>query len=179
MSWERFKVAMAAIVSELVPNRAFYAPVKYTLTKANGDGKFSAKPASRIDGLKIYPEITDASIIGIHSSNAATTLTAGTTILVGFLEGDPTQPYLVDVLEKPNKLVTETTADFQITVGGILKIAGAASFVARSDYVDARNTTIQSTFDAHIHPTPWGPSGPPTSPIGSLATVAATKTKTD
>lgn len=51
------------------------------------------------------------------------------------------------------------------------------SFVALADLVLSRLNTIQATFDAHIHPTPGGPSSPTGTLIGPLAAVAATKAK--
>lgn len=61
----------------------------------------------------------------------------------------------------------------------------AEAFIARADYTDARVDTIQQAFDAHIHTTTatvgsgttLGVISTPTSPIGALATVAATKAK--
>lgn len=51
------------------------------------------------------------------------------------------------------------------------------NFVALANLVDARLSSIQSAFDMHMHPTGMGPSGPPTSLIVSLESVAATEVK--
>lgn len=51
----------------------------------------------------------------------------------------------------------------------------AADLVAIGALVDARLSTIQSTFDLHMHPSGMGPTGVPTSLIVSLASVKATK----
>ncbi len=180
---DRFKDAIAAIVESLLPRRDFYAPIEYEITAAEGDGKFSAKPKTS----KRYREIKDAPIRGIFAGNAATRLEAGSSVLVGFIEGDDTKPYLIDVLDAPTKHVLECTGELDWTtgsdvhfgVGGMFKVAGAASFVARADYTDARFAQLQAAFDAHLHPTGVGPSGPPATPIVSFTTVASTKTKTD
>ena len=68
-----------------------------------------------------------------------------------------------------------------------LGAAAGAAFVALASYVDARLATIQAAFDAHGHAvsgTTAAAGAPlvavaaaPTSPIGPLATVAATKAK--
>ncbi len=57
--------------------------------------------------------------------------------------------------------------------------AGATDFIALASLVLARLTSIQSAFDAHTHsylPGPGAatPTAVPTTPIGSLASVAAT-----
>ncbi len=178
---DRFKDAVAAIVAELIPNRAFFAPVEYTITKAEG-GKFSARPTS-----KRYPSITDAPIRGLFACNLASKLTAGSSVLVAFIEGDPSRPILQDVLAAPSEIALlctgnvlwDVTGDVRYGVGGIFKVNGGGSFVARSDYTDARFAQMQAAFDAHVHPTGVGPSGPPATPIVSFASVACTKIKTD
>ncbi len=183
MSADRFKDAIVAIVESLIPRRDHYAPIEYEITAATGNGKFSAKPKTS----KRYKPIKDAPIRGIFAGNAASRLTAGTSVLVGFIEGDDTRPYLLDVLESPSKVVLDCTGNWECTttgdvvygVGGVFKVAGAASFVARADYVNARLAQLQAAFDAHVHPTGVGPSGPPASPIVSFASVACTKLKTD
>lgn len=94
---DRFKDAIAAVVDQLIPNRKFFAPVEYRIVTAGG-GKFSALPARRSSG---YPAVTEAPIRGIAAGNAASTLSPGTSVLVGFIEGDRSQPFLLDVLESP------------------------------------------------------------------------------
>lgn len=177
---DRFKDALIALLAELLPRRDYYSPVEYEITAASGNGKFSASPKN-----KRYREIKDAPIRGIFAGNAATRLSSGTSVLVGFIEGDPTRPYLLDVLDAPSKVVQNCTGNWEVTtsgdvvygVGGIFKVSSAASWGARADYVDARFAQLQAAFDAHVHPTGVGPSGPPATPIVSFATVAATKFK--
>jgi phage baseplate assembly protein V len=63
----------------------------------------------------------------------------------------------------------------------------AAAFIARADLADARIATLQTAFDLHVHATAGtGTPSPPTLaapvpgvtvPIGTLASVAATKGK--
>lgn len=53
----------------------------------------------------------------------------------------------------------------------------ANDFVAIGKLVDDRLSTVQSTFDAHTHPSGMGPTGPPTSLLVSFASVKATKVK--
>lgn len=64
---------------------------------------------------------------------------------------------------------------------GKIRLGGSinAKYVALSDLVDTIVSTIQSAFDAHVHPTAMGPSGPPVTPIGALSSTAASKTKAE
>ncbi len=61
--------------------------------------------------------------------------------------------------------------------GSFVKLGGGANFVALANLVNARLDTIQGAFDAHIHSTPAGNSGVPTSLIGALADVDAQNVK--
>lgn len=77
--------------------------------------------------------------------------------------------------------------DFELLPDGLLKVAGAADFVALAGLVDTNFANIVSAinafvtaFNAHIHPTGVGPSGPPP-PAPSASdqeSVACSKTKT-
>lgn len=82
--------------------------------------------------------------------------------------------------DKGERVYIDSTGDV-VNLGA----KAAADFVALAADVKARLDTIQSTFDAHTHVTTAtiGASGtpgvisPPSSPIGALASVAATKVK--
>lgn len=82
---------------------------------------------------------------------------AGERVLLGFDSGDPAQPYAALWHEGQ---VT------RVNIGGTVA-------VALSTLVSERLDAIQGAFDAHIHPTGMGPSGPPASPIGPLEPVAS------
>lgn len=124
---DRFKAAIAAVVDQLIPNRRFFAAVEYTLSKADG-GTFSADPADPNEG---YPAITDAPIRCLASANAGSKLTPGASVLVGWIAGDRTRPYLVDVLEDAIDLAIVAANGVsidaaQVTVtGGTVDIDGA------------------------------------------------------
>jgi phage baseplate assembly protein V len=70
-----------------------------------------------------------------------------------------------------------TTGEFMIKSPGLTQVGEGGQFVALANLVDARFATVQAAHDAHVHPTGVGPSGPPATPIGSLASVACTKLK--
>lgn len=82
---------------------------------------------------------------------------AGELVLLGFDSGDPSKPHAA--LWHPGQVT-------RVNIGG-------ETAVALSDLVSARLDAIQAAFDAHIHPTGMGPSGPPPSPIGPLEPVAS------
>lgn len=66
----------------------------------------------------------------------------------------------------------------QIDADGTAHIGGAAGqFVALANLVNNRLADIRTAFNAHTHPTPSGASSPPTTPMGSLADVSASKAK--
>lgn len=79
-------------------------------------------------------------------------------------------------------------ADVELLPDGLLKVAGASDFVALAQKVDdAISAIVQAlndlvtAYNAHVHPTGVGPSGPPPpgTPLAPQGTVACTKVKTD
>lgn len=180
---DRLKSVLVAIVEELLPNRAFYAPVRYTVTKAEG-GKFSAKPTSNR-----YPTIKDAPTFAIFGGNAESKLTVGSVVLVTFPEGNPSDPVLLAVLDAPVTIDLECSGDVHVDPGGLVKVATAADFVALAAKVDQGFadlvtflTTLAANIAAHVHPAPG--TAPPTNaalflPPNPVASTAATKLKTD
>lgn len=76
------------------------------------------------------------------------------------------------------KAKIETTGDVEVKPGGLLKIAGAADFVALAAKVDAIVTYLVMWLLTHTHGTGVGPSTPPLAPVESQDSVACVKTKT-
>jgi hypothetical protein len=78
---------------------------------------------------------------------------------------------------------SESYTDSVLMVPGVLRVVKSSSpddqFVALANLVMERLNAIQAAFDAHVHPTGVGPSGPPPSPIGPLADVASVALKAE
>lgn len=55
--------------------------------------------------------------------------------------------------------------------------SAAADFVALASKVLTELQTIKTAYDLHVHPTPAGPSSPPTVPMTAPTSPAATKVK--
>lgn len=81
-------------------------------------------------------------------------LKPATEIVVGFVGGDPTAPYLVafSPLAKPLGITIDALTFVDVGV--------PTSFVALATLVDANFTAMQTWLTAHVHPTGVGPSGP-------------------
>lgn len=123
----------------------------------NADGTLDLLP----DDLRLRAEGLQSVPIRHGLPGVTVEVPAGERVLLGFDGGDPTAPYAA------------LWHEGQVTSVSI----GGSVYVAMSDLVDARIASIQSAFDSHIHPTSMGPTSPPTSPIGSLATTASTVLK--
>lgn len=111
-------------------------------------------------------------VAGAHSA-----LAVGSIVLVAFVEGLPTLPFVVGFAGKDGQgwTPTRTTLDAsaEIKLGDL-----ATSFVALADLVKARLDTLQNAHDTHTHATaPTGPVSVPSVIVGPLAGVAATKVK--
>jgi hypothetical protein len=99
---DRFKAALTALVDELLPERRFLAPAEYRVDKCE-DGKLTAKPASDARGL---PPIVDMPIRGSIAGGVSTKLKRGTSVVVMFIDGLPSRPFLawIDETQEPDEL---------------------------------------------------------------------------
>lgn len=125
---DRFKDAIRLIVAELLPERAYLAPARYTVTSASA-GKFSGYPVNAARGL---PPASDWPIRGsIAGGHTGTKLKKGTIVLVAFVDGDPSAPIIVgiDDAQEPDALALEAAtkasvdAPQVILAGGVLGVA--------------------------------------------------------
>ena len=128
------------------------------------------------------PDVLPVSMVpGLAGAHAE--LAPGAEVLVQFIDGDRRYPIVTHFAGKDGN--GWAPANLTIDVLTLLKLGkDAENFVALANLVKARLDTIQSTFDGHIHTTtatvgtgPVGVISPPTSSIGALQGVAATKVK--
>lgn len=82
----------------------------------------------------------------------------------------------LDVVVDGNVKVT-ASGDVEVHPGGLLKVDGAADFVAHAAKTDARLDALENHTGTHTHPTGVGPSGP-AAPVSPGDSVACTKLKT-
>jgi hypothetical protein len=78
------------------------------------------------------------------------------------------------------KITQGSTVVFQLDADGTTHVGGAAAsqFVALANLVDSRLSTIRTWLNTHTHPTAaTGPVSAPSTPLGALDSVAATKAK--
>jgi hypothetical protein len=175
---DRLKAAIGAVIRELFPNLRFYGCYAYRVSKGEG-GKFSGKPERAAIGL---PDLVDIPIRGpTIGGQSKLRLTSGASVGVMFLDGDPTRPVLAfgDDSSEPTQSGLKASADLKFEAGGLMEVNGAADFVALAQKVATELAAIKTYNDAHTHPTPWGPSGPPLAPMPAAASTACTKLKTD
>lgn len=156
-----------SVVSDVaVDYKAFY-PSK--ILKQNGDGSLDLKPDD--------PRIPGCSNVPLRGLPGIAVKLSGGRALLGFEGSDPS---------KPIAALFEITGLTTIYIGGS-DVTGAdvANFVALANLTLDRINTLQSAHDTHTHqvttagaPTAHtGTAFPVTSPIGALASVAATKVK--
>lgn len=77
------------------------------------------------------------------------------------------------------KITRGSTVVLQIDADGTVHIGGAAAsqFVALANLVDSRLSSIRTWLNTHTHPETGGTTSTPTTPLGAIASVAATKAK--
>ena len=170
---DRLTQQIRDIVRDELATHDYCAIVEYEVTKAS-EMKIDCKPTDPGTG---WPMLSDvplrAGLLG-----EVVTPTVGKKAMLGFLNADPTRVVCVGLEGISQKSAFDSSGDIVATAGGLFKVNGAGDFVALAGLVKSRLDTIQAAFDAHVHPTGVGPSGPPP-PIGPLAAVACTKLKTD
>lgn len=133
----------------------------------DGDGRLEVQ----LDDPR-WPSLTRVPI-RLAWAQGSLTVQPGARVLVGWEAADPARPYAA---------LWESGTLSQAVIGN----PTAAQFVALANLVKARLDAIQATFDAHVHTTtatvgtgPVGTISAPTSTIGALASVAATKVKAE
>ncbi len=85
----RLTASIRALILELFPNTHFYGVYRYAVTACDYDAQtIDALPASARPGLPALAAIPIRSPIKVD-------VQPDTTVAIGFLDGDPTQPYVV------------------------------------------------------------------------------------
>lgn len=149
----RLRHALERVIRWVMRDTLFLGLYTAEVVRQAGDGTLDLMPDDdrlRSQGLQSVP-------IRHGLPGVTVEVPAGERVLLGFDSGDPSKPYAALWHEGQ---VT------RVNIGG--EVA-----VALSTLVTERLDTIQQAFDAHLHPTGMGPSGPPQEPIGPLDPVAS------
>lgn len=149
--------------------------VQYVVTKASEDMVIDCKPA---DGESTWPALSNVKLTSSLAGETVTS-TVGNQCLIFFLDGDPTKFRCMGIQGTQKSTKFQTSEDFTVLPGGLMKVAGASEFVALGGKVDSNFSTWASSFASHVHPTGVGPSGPPAAPLppGATASVQSAKLK--
>lgn len=179
----RIDRALRGLVARYTDGRLF-GKYRYRVSQMSSD-RVELQAVRRGVGLPdMLPLSMWPGVAGAHAE-----LTPGAHVLVEFIEGDRRFPIVTGFAGKDGSGWTPENLTLDVTT--LLKLgASADNYVALANLVKARLDTIQSTFDAHTHifqqATGTGVSGStpvstaaPSSSIGSLAAVAASKVKAE
>ena len=137
-----------------------------------GDAAVLSRPPA---GAEVaYVQLGDERIVFATRYGHTITVAEGEVVVRAMGAGSPAYVRL-----KPNGDASIIGANIHLGAESV------STFVALASYVDARLSTIQSTFDTHTHAvtvtgsatTQSGTSLVPSSPIGTLASVKAAKTR--
>ncbi len=158
------RAALDVLVRQATKHFDFYAIRAGKVVSQNGDGTLEIKlDDADMPGMSKVP-------IAYGVPGISAKVKKGARVHVSFADGSPT---------KPRAVVIDSAEVIELQVNtGMVKVAGASDFVALAQKVDTAVQNIITAFNAHVHPTGVGPSGPPP-PISPQQSVACTKTKTD
>lgn len=166
---DRVKGAFQAFVRSVVGQVDYYAFYPSKVVSQNSDGSLEVKPDN--------PAIPACSKVPIRGLPGVVVKVSGGRVLLGFEGGNPAMPVAA---------LFESTGITTLLLGGAAADGGDVSnFIALANLTLDRINTLQNAHDTHTHqvtttgaPTAHtGTAAPVTSPIGSLASVAATKVK--
>ena len=163
--------ALRAIFDQLDPARKFRGFTEYRVGTQDGE-RFTLQPVRVSTGMPVLKRVPARPGV----SGCKSTLALGSSVIVGFVDSDPSRPFIAQYEGAEGDGFAPSVTEVEVT--SLLKVNGASDFVALAQKVDTALSTIKASFDAHVHPTGVGPSGPPP-PIGSLASTACTTLKTD
>lgn len=112
---DRLRDALKSVLEEMLPNYRLLTFNRYNVTTCDYEAQtFSGTPSVSTSGL---PNVSEVPIRLPMKVN----ITPGTSVLVGFAGGDPTDPFLAF----PDQLTTYTTAKLRAT--GQIEIGEAAA----------------------------------------------------
>lgn len=149
----RLRGALERVIRWVMRDTLYLGQYTATVVRQAADGTLDLLPDDdrlRSQGLQSVP-------IRHGLPGVTVEVPAGERVLLSFDSGDPSQPYAA---------LWHAGQVTRVNIGG-------ETAVALSTLVSERLDTIQAAFDAHVHPTGMGPSGPPASPIGPLEPVAS------
>jgi hypothetical protein len=94
----------------------------------------------------------------------------------------PNGKIVINAGQKAAVVIDPQSGNIEIQTNGEVLLGGedgspATIPVSLSSITDSVFSTVRTWLNAHIHPTGMGPSGPPSSPLSSLESTAADKTK--
>lgn len=151
--------ALAAFLGPAEKRIRYSRSYSARVVKQNGDGTLQVLPddsmfkGSGVDQVKIR--------LGVPGT---CTVPKGARVELQFEGGDPQKP------------IATAFFDGQLT---LLNLGAGTDFVALAGKVLTELNQIKTDFDKHMHPTGMGPSGPPSLPMTTPQSVAASKTKAE
>lgn len=162
------------IVRSEFPKMTFLGSYEYSIQSVNVD-LIDISPTDTTVGLPSLASVPmNPGLLG-----EVVTPTSGKSVVVIFLNGNPSRPVIIGIVGPNDKSSITVTGDFSIIPGGLLKVAGASDFVALGSPTNSNFSSLKTWADTHIHPTGVGPSGPPAAPSPTPSDVKSSKTKTD
>lgn len=171
---ERLQEQMRAIIQDERSRADYGRIVEYIISSASSMS-ISCDPVDQSQG---WPSLQNVPLkAGIMGETV--TPTSGAKCLIMFMNSDPTLYRCIACEGIAVTTSLSTSGDFDVVTGGLFNICGASDFVALAGKVLTQLQNIKTYNDAHTHPTPWGPSGPPLVPMTAPSSMACTKLKTD
>ncbi|MDR3561912.1 MAG: hypothetical protein P4N59_10825 [Negativicutes bacterium] len=179
------------IILELFPELGgYHFPIRAKVVKVHEDGGqvddynklYSVdvqplKPDGSVDESKpVIPDIEIPVLWGGPDRGVFCLPVVGGVVRVGFYYNDPAYPFidavLADGFSIPDhalgSLIIQMSTGVRIEIdktGQIFLLTPQKVMLGDADHPVTLADTLKAAYDAHIHPTPSGPSGPPTAAL--------------
>lgn len=153
------------ILDAVDPWRKYRGVTEYRVGALESN-RLSLQPVRSITGMPFLSRVP----MWPGVAGAFATVAIGSRVLVGFIDSDPSRPYVAAFED----------VDGEGFVPTLIKLGGGAQFVALANLVSSELSSIATALSSHTHPGVMagaGVTGPPAVPPYSAGPVAATKVK--
>lgn len=170
--------AVRAIINAMLPNLRFMADLEYEVA-SQSNNFVDLRPTDKQAGL---PDLTKVPFRG--APGVAGELTAGTKVVVRFVNSDPGRPYIAAVEGRHEPSFVPTTLRMNASgtayVGesaSTVELAGGAQWAALANLVEQHFAARDNIFNNHVHVESGSTTDPPSVPITATPDVKASKVK--
>ncbi len=165
---ERLLVSLRKIIRAEMAAHSYAGVWEYTIVDCT---------TSTVDVKSDHPTMPDLTKVPMMPGLLGEVVlpTVGAKCRIRFVNNDPTRPECIGIVGDSRNSTVDVSS-------GVFTVNEGSQFAALANLVNTNFATLATLFNAHTHPTPWGPTLPPIVPMvdaSDFPSVACTKIKLD